>query len=226
MASWRWVTLREPPRRMALPCTLETRIGLDLGHPSGAGDRDIRIEAWASSDPSGDLVCRWLQDKFEVNRLRPGDNADCQGGAADSALHAVVSRTMNEGHPNAIAYRRTAEAFRSGDQTELASLIASDVVWHVPGAHSMAGEIRGRDRLLDWLGQLRAKGFWLIEHDVFGNDEHVCALSLMGAQRSGAAVQTAVVRIFHYREGQQLERWFYPDDPADWERIFAEEAEG
>jgi ketosteroid isomerase-like protein len=129
---------------------------------------------------------------------------------------------MSEGHPNAIAYRRTADAFRSGDQTELASLIASDVVWHVPGAHSMAGEIRGRDQLFDWLRQLRAKGFWLTEHDVFGTDEHVCALSVMGAQRGGVAVQTRVVSIFHYREGQQLERWFYPDDPAAWEQIFAE----
>ena len=129
---------------------------------------------------------------------------------------------MSEGHPNAIAYRRTADEFRSGDQTELASLIASDVVWHVPGAHSMAGEIRGRDQLVDWLRRLRAKGFWLTEHDVFGNDEHVCALSVMGAQRGGVAVQTHVVSIFHYREGQQLERWFYPDDPAAWEQIFAE----
>ncbi len=129
---------------------------------------------------------------------------------------------MSEEHPNAIAYRRTADAFRSGDQTELASLIASEVVWHVPGAHSVAGEIRGRDQLVDWLRQLRAKGFWLTEHDVFGTDEHVCALSVMGAQRGGVAVQTRVVSIFHYNEGQQLERWFYPDDPAAWEQIFAE----
>lgn len=50
---------------------------------------------------------------------------------------------MSDGHPNAIAYRRTADAFRSGDQAELASLIATDVVWHVPGAHSMARDIRG-----------------------------------------------------------------------------------
>jgi uncharacterized protein len=129
---------------------------------------------------------------------------------------------MSEGHPNAIAYRKTADAFRSGDQTELKSLIAKDVVWHVPGTHSMAGDIRGRDQLLDWLGQVRAKGFWLTEHDVFGDDEHVCALSVMGAPRGGVVVQTRVVSIFHYRDGQQLERWFYPDDPAAWEQIFSD----
>jgi len=44
---------------------------------------------------------------------------------------------MSEGHPNAIAYRSTADAFRSGDQTELTSLIASDVVWHVPAVRTV-----------------------------------------------------------------------------------------
>ena len=52
---------------------------------------------------------------------------------------------MTDEHPHATAYRRTADAFRSGDETLLAALIADDVIWHVPGLHSMAGEIRGRD---------------------------------------------------------------------------------
>ena len=79
-------------------------------------------------------------------------------------------------HPNTTAYRRTANAFRSRDFDAIRSLVAEDVVWHVPGRHSMAGEIRGLDELLAWLGRLREPGT-LWEHDVFGNDEHVCALS-------------------------------------------------
>jgi ketosteroid isomerase-like protein len=125
-------------------------------------------------------------------------------------------------HPNAVAYRRTADAFRSGDERLLASLIDSAVIWHVPGTHAMAGDVLGRDRLLKWLDQLRTKGFWLSEHDVFGNDDHVCALSLMGARRDGVDVQTRVVSVFHYRHGQQLERWFYPEDAAAWNTIFGD----
>lgn len=123
-------------------------------------------------------------------------------------------------HPNAAAYRRTADAFRSGDELLLASLIDPAVVWHVPGTHAMAGDIHGRDGLLKWLGQLGHKGFWLREHDVLGNDDHVCALSIMGVRRAGVDVQTRVVSIFHYRDGQQLERWFYPEDPLAWDMIF------
>jgi ketosteroid isomerase-like protein len=66
-------------------------------------------------------------------------------------------------HSNAVACRRIADAFRSAEPSTLAALIASDVVWHVPGAHAMAGYIRGRDQLLGWFRRLRTKGFWLTE---------------------------------------------------------------
>jgi ketosteroid isomerase-like protein len=125
-------------------------------------------------------------------------------------------------HPNAVAYRRTADAFRSGDTALLASLIDPDVVWHVPGVHSMAGEVHGREALLQWLSELSSRGFWLREHDVFGNDEHVCALSIMGARREGIDVETRVVSVFHYRDGSQRERWFYPEDLSIWNAIFGE----
>jgi uncharacterized protein len=123
-------------------------------------------------------------------------------------------------HPNAITYRRTADAFRSGDHTELGRLIAADAVWHVPGEHDMAGDIRGRDALLAWLERLRDLGFWLTECDVFASDEHVCAVSLMGARRDGVDVKTRVVSVFRYHQGQQIERWLYPDDGAAWAAIF------
>ena len=125
-------------------------------------------------------------------------------------------------HPNAVTYRRTADAFRNGDQTVLASLIDAGVVWHVPGGHAMAGDIHGLDDLLAWFRRLAPKGFWLAEHDVLGNDNHVCALSIMGARRDGVDVQTRVVSVFHYRDGKQVERWFYPEDPAAWDGIFAD----
>ncbi len=123
-------------------------------------------------------------------------------------------------HPNATAYRQTAEAFRAHDLEALGALIAEDVVWHVPGQHSMAGEIRGREALLDWLARVARRGFWLSEHDVFGNDEHVCALSIMGARRPEIDVATRVVSVFHYHDGTQRERWFYPEDVEVWDAIF------
>jgi ketosteroid isomerase-like protein len=125
-------------------------------------------------------------------------------------------------HPNATAYRLTAEAFRAGETATVAALIAPDVVWHVPGIHAMAGEVVGRDALLDWLATLPSLGFLLTEDDVFGNDDHVCAISIMGARREGIDVKTRVVSVFRYRNGQQLERWLYPDDIETWNQIFGD----
>ena len=128
---------------------------------------------------------------------------------------------MTQQHPDAIAYRRTADAFRAGDLELVKTLIAPEVVWHVPGEHHMAGTIDGREALLAWLAQLGSTGFWLVEHDVFASDHHVCAISTMGVRRNGVDVRTRVVSIFRYRDGRQVERWFYPDDSAAWNTIFA-----
>jgi ketosteroid isomerase-like protein len=127
---------------------------------------------------------------------------------------------MSDEHPNATTYRKTADAFRAGDRDAIEALVEEDVVWHVPGNHQRAGDIRGREALLVWLAGLTETGFWLSEHDVFGNDEHVCALSYMGARRPGIEVETRVVSIFHFRDGRQAERWFFPEDASAWDRIF------
>lgn len=123
-------------------------------------------------------------------------------------------------HPNATAYRRTVDAFRDADFDTIRSLVVEDVVWHVPGRNPMAGDVRGIDELMAWLGRLGEYGFTIREHDVFGNDQHVCALSYMGARRPGVAIEIRVTSVFHYRAGRQVERWMYPDDAEAWDAMF------
>jgi hypothetical protein len=84
----------------------------------------------------------------------------------------------------------------------------------------MAGEMRGWDDLLAWPGELRRRGFWPEELEVFGNDRYVCAISVMGARREGVDVSTRVVSVFAYEAGRQIERWLHPHDLAAWEQIF------
>lgn len=127
---------------------------------------------------------------------------------------------MSAEHANAAAYRKAADAFRARDLQTIEGLVDEGVVWHVPGNHPRAGDIRGREALLAWLAGIAEIGFWLKEHDVFANDEHVCALSYMGARRAGVEAETRVVSIFHFRNGRQVERWFFPEDLAAWDRIF------
>ena len=91
-------------------------------------------------------------------------------------------------HPNATAYRRTADAFRVGDREALAALIDEDVVWHIPGSGPLAGDIHGREALFRFFDRLRdvTEGtFTIEEHDVLGSDEHVVALSDLVSRQGG-----------------------------------------
>ncbi len=139
----------------------------------------------------------------------------------DAPEASRIGSSVTQENPDALAYKRTADAFRARDLDVIKTLIAPEVVWHVPGEHHMAGTIDGREALLAWLAQLEAIGFWLVEHDVFASDEHVCAISTMGARRDGVDAETRVVSIFRYRAGRQVERWVYPDDAVAWNTIFA-----
>jgi ketosteroid isomerase-like protein len=125
-------------------------------------------------------------------------------------------------HSNAVAYRRTADAFRARDSEVLAQLIADDVVWHVPGNSPLAGEIHGLDALFRWFERLHevTKGtFMLREHDVLATDDHVVALSEMSSEIDGSRVSVNVVSVMHFRDGRQLERWFHPSDPAAYDAL-------
>lgn len=129
----------------------------------------------------------------------------------------------NVDHPNAAAYRRTADAFRARDTEALAGLIDDEVVWHVPGTTPLAGEVVGRDALFDWFDRLREVTdgtFTLKEHDVLGTDDHVVALSEASAVRDGSRVSVNVVIVMHFRDGRQQERWFHPSDLAAWDAVF------
>jgi len=128
-------------------------------------------------------------------------------------------------HPNAEAYRRTADAFRAGDGNAFAGLIDEDVVWHVPGMSPLAGEIHGREalfRFFDRLHEVTDGTFMLKEHDVLATDDHVVALSHFSAVRADGPVSVNVVSVFHYRGGRQHERWFHPFDTDAWNKLLGD----
>src|SRR5215218_3459479 len=123
---------------------------------------------------------------------------------------------------NALAYRRTADAFRAGDRDTLTELIDDDAVWHVPGSSAIAGDIHGREAVFRFLERLREVTdgtFVLKEHDVLGSNDHVVALSHMSAVLEQESVSVDVVSVFHFVDGRQLERWFHPSDIAARDRM-------
>ena len=125
-------------------------------------------------------------------------------------------------HPDAVAYRRTADAFRAGDVETLEALFDENVIWHIPGTSGLAGEIHGRDALWRWFDRLREVTdgtFTLEDHDILATDDHVVALNVMSAVVDGERVSVNMANVMHFQVGRQQERWFHPSDMSAWDRI-------
>ena len=127
-------------------------------------------------------------------------------------------------HADAVAYRRTAEAFRRGDLIALAETIHDDVAWHLPGTSWISRQIRGRQELLDHLREIKrrtADTFLLEDLHISGTDHHVVALQRFGATFAGETQRFEAVSVMRFEGGRQIERWFYFLAPTAFDAFFS-----
>jgi uncharacterized protein len=118
-------------------------------------------------------------------------------------------------HPNAVTYRRAADAFRAGDLGTLATTIHEEVIWHLPGTSWMARDFEGRATLLEYLREimLRTNGtFKLQDVCVSGSDDHVLAVQRFGATVDGEEQFFDASSVMRFSDGRQKERWFHIHD--------------
>ena len=132
--------------------------------------------------------------------------------------------TISVDHPDAITYRRAADAFRAGDLDELATTIHEDVAWHLPGASWMARDFKGRQALVEYLREIiqRTGGtFRLLDVCVSGSDDHVLAVQHFAATLDGEERAFDVSSVMRFRDGRQAERWFHIHDQPGFDEFFA-----
>lgn len=113
-------------------------------------------------------------------------------------------------HPNIAVFRRAYDAFIAGDMDRLAELIASDVVWHVPGANLISGEYTGRKAIFGCFNKIfeLSQGTYRPQlHDILANDDHTVALLHATARHGGKTLDQDYAFVFHIRGGQIAERW-------------------
>jgi ketosteroid isomerase-like protein len=71
-------------------------------------------------------------------------------------------------HPNSLLLHQCLQAANAGDRQTLRALWADDIVWHVKGASPWQGEIKGAEKIFDYLadlGEVGTVGF----HTEFGD---------------------------------------------------------
>jgi ketosteroid isomerase-like protein len=108
------------------------------------------------------------------------------------------------------------DAFVAGDIEWLNEHLHENVVWHVGGENTLAGEYRGREEVLAFLAksvQVAVPEFAI--HDIAAGDDHVVALLDVTWRRpDGQTFASRAVQVFHVDQGMTLESWVMVEDQS------------
>jgi RNA 2',3'-cyclic 3'-phosphodiesterase len=117
-----------------------------------------------------------------------------------------------------------ARAYAGQGAQGLSTLLAADVVWHVPGRSHIAGEHRGRRAVLAYLDkrrQLTDATFRVTVHGMAIIGERVVQLAGGRATRGGEELSWETVGLFRVRDGRIAECWLIPFDQFEFDRIWS-----
>lgn len=92
---------------------------------------------------------------------------------------------------DAALIRRGYEAFSAGDMNTLRELFAEDAVWHTGGTGPLSGDKKGRDAILESLGELASRSngsFKITEVDVAVGEKRTVGFHRNQAERDGRSL--------------------------------------
>jgi ketosteroid isomerase-like protein len=121
--------------------------------------------------------------------------------------------------------RRIYEDFRSGDLDLLGVVLAQDVVWHEPGRSALAGDYKGPEAVLGFLGQLGARsgGTFTIEVlEVLSQPERAVVLQRETATRNGQDLDVIVALEFEFHQGKVTEITVYQADTYRFDEFWSD----
>ncbi len=125
---------------------------------------------------------------------------------------------MADQHPNVALIQRGYAAFANRDMATLRDVFAEDAVWHFPGRSPLAGDHRGVDAILQFLGklmQLSGGTFKVEARDVLVSDRHAVALQHATGTRNDKTLDITACQLFTIRDGKVVEiRGYYSDQYA------------
>ena len=124
---------------------------------------------------------------------------------------------------NALLVRRLYEAFHSRDMETLASLIAEDAVWHVPGSTLISGEHRGRPAIFEYFrttGELTGGSFQAELIDALASDTQAVAVATATGGRAGNAYDGSYL-LMRIEEGRIADVRLFNDDPDAFDSFWS-----
>ena len=126
-------------------------------------------------------------------------------------------------HPQLEALRKFGEALANGDVEGAFALLHDDVVMHVAGRSSFAGDYTGRDAILELFGSFSERFSSVSEEyfAYFADDEHGIILERATTTRGDRTFEYQIVVVGRFRDGKVSEVWSIPFDQAAWDEMMA-----
>ena len=126
-------------------------------------------------------------------------------------------------HPNAIAVRRSVEAYSSGRLDVLGEYSADDVILHFAGNNAMSGTYRGRDAVMDALA--RASQGWSTHTEVESvlvSDDHIMVFHHGTGEHEGTPYDVVpVIAMKLDPDGKVTEAWNLANDQRAWDQFWS-----
>lgn len=117
-------------------------------------------------------------------------------------------------HPNEKLLRDSDEAQMRGDIDGFAAAFTDDVIVHIPGRSSLAGDYKGKDQFLELFQRFleRTPEYTFEPHAYFADDEHGVSLQRSHYKRGSEMLDGNDSFVCHFRDGKISEFWFTSDD--------------
>ena len=130
-------------------------------------------------------------------------------------------------HPNAVAVRRSFEAWNSGRLDVLGEYFGEyftdDAVLHFAGNNAMSGTYRGRDAVMDALA--RARRGRVTQSDVesvLASDDHVIVFFHLTSERDGKTLDVVLAMPMKLNtEGKIREVWYLANDQRGYDEFYS-----
>lgn len=115
--------------------------------------------------------------------------------------------------------------YSGGDEGGLRSLLASDIVWHVPGRNAIAGTYRGHGEVIAYFTRRRSLAgntFQITRRDVLTGDGNMITTLADGEAIFESQTQRwSTVGLYRVVADKVAECWLIPTDPDLFDRIWS-----
>lgn len=121
--------------------------------------------------------------------------------------------------------RQLYQAFESGDLDLIGVRMADDVVWHEPGRSSLAGDYKGPQTVLDFLGRLRAQSastFSLEILDVLSEPGRAVVFHRETASKVDRDLDVIAAVDFEFHQGKITEATVYHTDQYAFDEFWGD----